>query len=75
MSEEDLWERTLSNLAGQMFGGEICEWTEGATEGVWKSTCSLVPFLGYRPRTKECPYCDRPVKVTSNKPQGDQDGK
>jgi hypothetical protein len=60
------WLDELDKMVERMVGGDTCEWVEGATPAVWKSTCAMIPFLGYRPRTKECPYCDRPVKVTAN---------
>lgn len=67
-----LLEDLVGAIAGKMMAGDTCEWTEGATKGVWKSTCSLVPFLGYQPQTKECPYCDRPVNVTAVDTEGNQ---
>lgn len=34
-----------------------CTWREGATRGVWKSSCSCGPFLDNEPQTDHCPYC------------------
>jgi len=43
-----------------------CKWVEGATDEVWKSTCSMVPFLDRVPRQANCPYCGEPLAVVRN---------
>lgn len=53
-----------------------CEWSRGATPGVYKSSCSLVPFLHqFEPEDdKECPYCGCPMKVFGQRAAYDENG-
>ena len=50
----------------KLLGGPLCIWREGATDGVWKSTCSMVPFVESAPRGEHCPYCGGELTVRRN---------
>jgi hypothetical protein len=55
---------------------EVCEWSRGATPGVYMSSCSLVPFL-HNPEPKDddpCPYCDGIVKIFGPRVEYDERG-
>lgn len=47
---------------------EICLWQRGATDGVYKSTCSLVPFLSdVEPADgTACEFCGDTVRVVDS---------
>jgi hypothetical protein len=55
---------------------EACYWSRGATPGVYKSTCSLVPFL-HAPEpihNSDCPYCGSLVRLVGTKVEYDGHG-
>jgi hypothetical protein len=40
----------------------VCVWTPTLARGVYKSTCSMVPFMDVMPRPgSNCPYCGNQV--------------
>lgn len=55
---------------------EYCEWTRGATPGVYKSSCALVAFLHeFEPKDgEECPYCGCAMKVFGPRVEYDEKG-
>lgn len=53
-----------------------CYWSRGATPGVYKSTCSLVPFLrDDEPlHNDDCQYCGSLVRLVGTKVEYDEHG-
>ena len=48
-------------LAEEIDAG-VCVWTPTLARGVYKSTCSMVPFMDTMPRPgSNCPYCGQQV--------------
>ena len=45
---------------------EVCEWREGMTRGVWKSSCSFAPFVDPNPHGELCDYCGEPRVIVRN---------
>lgn len=63
-------------LTADEINPELCHWHRGATPGVYKSDCSLVPFLHDPEPTHntDCPYCGSLVRLVGTKAEYDKAG-
>lgn len=52
----------MSTLPEDEIDAGVCVWTPTLARGVYKSSCSMVPFMDTMPRPgANCPYCGQTV--------------